>query len=226
MTADLLARGFEVRAIVRPESAHEAPAGAVPVRAPLDAAALREAFAGADAVVHLAGVVSALQPSVYSTVNVEGTRAVARAAARRWRATGPRLEPRRGRAGPGRVTAPRGRSAEPADAVRPQQAERRAGGDGDAGPALDDPAAGRGLRTGRPGAVAAVQARRAGPAAARRTRGRRLHLRARPRCRPDDRRGNRGGRRRRGPVRRASPAGQRRGRSSRRFGWRSAARRW
>ena len=41
---------------------------------------MSEAFAGADAVVHLAGVVSALQPSVYSTVNVEGTRAVARAA--------------------------------------------------------------------------------------------------------------------------------------------------
>lgn len=80
VTADLLARGFEVRAIVRPESAHAAPAGASLVRVPLDAAALREAFTGADTVVHLAGVVSALRPSAYAAVNVEGTRAVAQAA--------------------------------------------------------------------------------------------------------------------------------------------------
>jgi nucleoside-diphosphate-sugar epimerase len=80
VTADLLARGLAVRAIVRPGSTHEAPAGAAAIRAPLETAALREAFAGADAVVHLAGVVSALQPSVYSAVNVEGARAAARAA--------------------------------------------------------------------------------------------------------------------------------------------------
>jgi nucleoside-diphosphate-sugar epimerase len=87
VTADLLARGFAVRAIVRPGSPHQAPEGAVPVRAPLEEAALAEAFTGADAVVHLAGVVSALQPGVYDIVNVEGTRAVARAA----RAAGARL---------------------------------------------------------------------------------------------------------------------------------------
>ena len=80
VTADLIARGFGVRAIVRPGSKHEAPAGAAAIRAPLDAAALHEAFAGTDTVVHLAGVVNALQPSVYAAVNVEGTRAVARAA--------------------------------------------------------------------------------------------------------------------------------------------------
>jgi nucleoside-diphosphate-sugar epimerase len=81
VAADLLARGFTVRAVVRPQSKHEAPVGADLVRAPLEAAALQEAFAGADAVVHLAGVVSALEPTVYSAVNVEGTRAVARGAA-------------------------------------------------------------------------------------------------------------------------------------------------
>jgi UDP-glucose 4-epimerase len=80
VTADLLARGFTVRAVVRPGSTHEAPPGADVVRAPLEAAALREAFDGADAVVHLAGVVSAHKPAVYSAVNVEGTQAVARAA--------------------------------------------------------------------------------------------------------------------------------------------------
>ena len=80
VTADLIARGFGVRAIVRPESTHEAAAGAESVRVPLEAAALCEAFAGADTVVHLAGIVSALQPSAYSAVNVVGTRAVARAA--------------------------------------------------------------------------------------------------------------------------------------------------
>ncbi|MEO8256205.1 MAG: NAD-dependent epimerase/dehydratase family protein [Acidobacteriota bacterium] len=80
LTADLLARGFEVRAVVRPDSPHEAPAGAVPVRATLDAAALRDAFGGVDTVVHLAGIISALRPDSYSTVNVAGTQAVAQAA--------------------------------------------------------------------------------------------------------------------------------------------------
>jgi nucleoside-diphosphate-sugar epimerase len=80
VTADLIARGIGVRAIVRPGSKHDAPAGAAAIRAPLDAAALADAFAGADTVVHLAGVVSALEPRVYAAVNVEGTRAVARAA--------------------------------------------------------------------------------------------------------------------------------------------------
>ena len=81
VTADLVARGIDVRAVVRPESTHEVPGGAAVVRAPLEAAALAEAFAGVDAVVHLAGVVSTLDGMVYSAVNVEGTRAVARATA-------------------------------------------------------------------------------------------------------------------------------------------------
>ncbi len=80
VTADLVARGIHVRAIVRPGSTHAAPAGAEIVLAPLEAAALRDGFAGVDAVVHLAGVISTLDPSVYTTVNVDGTREVAAAA--------------------------------------------------------------------------------------------------------------------------------------------------
>ena len=80
VTADLLARGFAVRAVVRPESAQDVPAGATIVRAALEVASLRGAFADVDTVVHLAGVVSALDSSAYRAVNVEGTRAVARAA--------------------------------------------------------------------------------------------------------------------------------------------------
>ena len=52
----------------------------VPVRRPFDAAALAHTLGGADAVVHLAGVVSALRDRDYFVANVEGTRAVARAA--------------------------------------------------------------------------------------------------------------------------------------------------
>ncbi len=80
VAADLIARGIDVRAIIRPESTSDAPGGTQIVRVPLEAAALGDAFVGVDAVVHLAGVVSALDPSVYSAVNVEGTRAVATAA--------------------------------------------------------------------------------------------------------------------------------------------------
>ena len=111
VTADLLARGFVVRAVVRPGSPHEAPDGAAAVLAPLEAAALGEAFAGADTVVHLAGVVSALQPSLYSAVNVEGTRAVARAA----RAAGARLVhvSSLAAAGPASAASPRGEDDPP-----------------------------------------------------------------------------------------------------------------
>ena len=77
LSAHLVARGFEVIAVVRPESLHTAPEGAAVVRAPLAAAALREAFRGSGTVVHLAGVVNALDSGEYTAVNVEGTRAVA-----------------------------------------------------------------------------------------------------------------------------------------------------
>jgi nucleoside-diphosphate-sugar epimerase len=50
------------------------------IRRPFEARALRDALAGADAVVHLAGVVSAVRDEDYMTANVVGTRAVADAA--------------------------------------------------------------------------------------------------------------------------------------------------
>ena len=80
LTAYLVASGIDVRAIVRPDSPHAAPAGTTVVRAPLVASALEEAFSGADTVVHLAGLVRALDAKRYTAVNVEGTRAVAEAA--------------------------------------------------------------------------------------------------------------------------------------------------
>jgi dihydroflavonol-4-reductase len=81
LTADLVERGVEVRAIVRPDSPNAAPSGAEIVRASLKASALADAFAGIDAVVHLAGVVSAVDAETYAAVNAGGTREVAAAAA-------------------------------------------------------------------------------------------------------------------------------------------------
>jgi nucleoside-diphosphate-sugar epimerase len=80
LTADLARRGVDVRAIVRPGSTSADPAGATIVRAPLEAQPLGSAFDGVDAVVHLAGVVSAVDAATYSRINAEGTRAVAAAA--------------------------------------------------------------------------------------------------------------------------------------------------
>lgn len=52
----------------------------VPVRRPFTRVTLLETLRGADAVVHLAGVVSALREQDYIAANVDGTRAVAEAA--------------------------------------------------------------------------------------------------------------------------------------------------
>jgi nucleoside-diphosphate-sugar epimerase len=87
VAADLIARGVAVKAIVRPGSPHTAPPDTTPVTAGLDTEGLRAAFAGVDAVVHLAGVVAAVEARTYAMVNAEGTRAVATAA----RDTGARL---------------------------------------------------------------------------------------------------------------------------------------
>lgn len=79
LVAHLLARGDAVLAVQRPESSHPAPPGATVVRAPLEAAALADAFRGVAVVVHLAGVVSTVRDREFFDVNVEGTREVAAA---------------------------------------------------------------------------------------------------------------------------------------------------
>ena len=80
VAADLAARGVAVTSIVRPDSRHQAPPDSTVVRAPLETAALREAVAGRDAVIHLAGLVASVNAQAYFTVNTDGTRAVAEAA--------------------------------------------------------------------------------------------------------------------------------------------------
>ena len=72
------ASGFIGRHLV----AHFAARGdqVVPVRRPFEPSTLLETLHGADAVVHLAGVVSALREQDYFVANVDGTRAVAAAA--------------------------------------------------------------------------------------------------------------------------------------------------
>ncbi|MES1256067.1 MAG: NAD(P)-dependent oxidoreductase [Acidobacteriota bacterium] len=82
LTAYLLDRGIEVLAVVRPGSPNQAHAGATVVTAPLETTALVDAFSKVDGVVHLAGIVAAIRAADYAAVNVEGTRAVATAAAR------------------------------------------------------------------------------------------------------------------------------------------------
>jgi nucleoside-diphosphate-sugar epimerase len=64
VTGHLAARGIEV----------------VAVRRPFERDMLRDALRGADVVVHLAGVISALREQEYIAANVDGTRAVAEAA--------------------------------------------------------------------------------------------------------------------------------------------------
>jgi nucleoside-diphosphate-sugar epimerase len=116
LTADLTQRGVEVRAIVRPGSPSADPSGATIVRAPLETEALRAAFTGADAVVHLAGVVSAVDDATYAAVNAEGTRAVAAAA----HAAGAHLVhvSSLAAAGPAPASRPRGED-DPSDPITP-----------------------------------------------------------------------------------------------------------
>jgi dihydroflavonol-4-reductase len=82
----LAARGFEVRAIVRPSAGtprrHSPHPDVVVVPAALDPTTLADAFRNVEAVIHLAGVIAALREDEYWTVNVAGTRAVAEAARR------------------------------------------------------------------------------------------------------------------------------------------------
>jgi nucleoside-diphosphate-sugar epimerase len=80
LVARLAASGYEIRAVVRPDSRRAAPTEATIVRAPLVADRLTEAFAGADAAAHLAGLVRARSAGDFTHANVDGTRGVAEAA--------------------------------------------------------------------------------------------------------------------------------------------------
>src|SRR5438876_1157249 len=80
LRSGLAAARHKMFTIVRAASTRPPPAETHVIRAELDAAALRVALAGIDAIVHLAGVVSATRDSDYVTANVEGAREVARAA--------------------------------------------------------------------------------------------------------------------------------------------------
>jgi dihydroflavonol-4-reductase len=86
LSTHLAARGFEVRAIVRPSAGtprrHSPHPDVVVVPAALDPTPLADAFRNVEAVIHLAGVIAALREDEYWTVNVAGTRAVAEAARR------------------------------------------------------------------------------------------------------------------------------------------------
>jgi len=80
IATDLVARGWSVRAIVRPGTTSAAPEGVEIREAALDAAALTSAFDGSDVVVHAAGLTRARSDRAFRSVNVDGTRAVVAAA--------------------------------------------------------------------------------------------------------------------------------------------------
>lgn len=81
--AELLECGHRLRALVRNPEAAEIPAGVETVKGDLaDAAALETLVAGAGAVIHLAGALTALKREDYFRVNEQGTRAVVEAAER------------------------------------------------------------------------------------------------------------------------------------------------
>lgn len=78
---ELLLRGHRLRALVRSPETVALPAGVVTVKGDLaDGAALARLTSGADAVIHLAGALTALTREGYFKVNEHGTRALADAA--------------------------------------------------------------------------------------------------------------------------------------------------
>ena len=169
--------------------------------------AARTRFDGADAVVHLAGVVSALREQDYIAANVDGTRAVAEAA----RAAGVPLIhiSSLAAAGPAPPRAPRSEDDPPA----PINAYGRSKLDGERAVAAVDGLRWTMLRPGvvyGPGDRALLplfKLRAARAAAAGRPRRRRLHLRPRRRSRARDRRRGRAPRRRRHDLRRPPATG-------------------
>jgi nucleoside-diphosphate-sugar epimerase len=72
--------GWQVTAVVRPESVKGVPDRVERVTAGLDPAALRAACRHVDTIVHVAGITHARSEQEYRRVNVEGTRAVTEAA--------------------------------------------------------------------------------------------------------------------------------------------------
>jgi len=81
--SELLLRGFALRALVRDPARAGLAAGVETVQGDLaDTAALARLVDGADAVIHLAGALTALDRDGYFRVNAEGTRALADAAQR------------------------------------------------------------------------------------------------------------------------------------------------
>ena len=79
--ATLMKRGHRLRALVRRPGAAELPAGVELVAGGLgDATAVAALVNGADAIVHLAGAITALNRSTYFAVNDTGTGAVTQAA--------------------------------------------------------------------------------------------------------------------------------------------------
>lgn len=76
----LLEGGHEVRGVVRPSSSNRLPEGATRFDAPLEAEAMVSACAGADVLVHLAGLTRAASYDRFLAVNAEGARQAALAA--------------------------------------------------------------------------------------------------------------------------------------------------
>lgn len=74
------AEGWQVRAIVRPDSPNAVPPGVERVSARLDAGDLTRACAGSDVIVHSAGLVRAAGVEPFRITNVEGTQAAVAAA--------------------------------------------------------------------------------------------------------------------------------------------------
>src|SRR5438034_3979715 len=80
IATELVARGWAVRAIVRPGTTNAAPEGVEIRETPLEAGALRAALEGSEVVVHAAGLTRASNERAFRVVNVDGTRAVVAAA--------------------------------------------------------------------------------------------------------------------------------------------------
>ena len=80
--AESVARdGWDVRAVVRRGNRKPVPAGVSVVESDLSAGSLRQACAGSDVLIHSAALIRAKDEATFNAVNVEGTRAAARAAA-------------------------------------------------------------------------------------------------------------------------------------------------